>query len=271
MLTEFFAGDRSIYPAVKRSLFNTWYQFVTKLDKEALMVFMNYGYANLHSDAEAIALKVADEKNRYCIQLYHHVAGAIDLNGLDVLEIGCGRGGGSSYIMRYLQPKSMISVDLADKAIEFCNKHHTLPGLSFMHADAESLPFADNTFDAILNVEASPGYGHMEHFVSEVSRLLRPNGHFLFADFRGKDKVDTLRKQLVSSGLKLLKEVKIGPNVLKALDLDNERKLSLIQQKVPKIVSKPFQLFAGVQGTTIYEAFRTGAYDYRSFVLHKEG
>src|SRR5437016_14665802 len=93
-----------------------------------------------------------------------YVAGSIDLKGLDVLEVGCGRGGGASYIMRYLKPKSMTGVDIAEKAIAFCKRYHTVEGLSFRYGDAESLPFDNNTFDVIVNIESSQCYGSIPRF-----------------------------------------------------------------------------------------------------------
>ena len=63
---------------------------------------MNYGWASLDPTASALTLRPEDEPNRYCIQLYHRVASVVDLCGSDVLEVGCGRGRGASYVMRYL-------------------------------------------------------------------------------------------------------------------------------------------------------------------------
>jgi ubiquinone/menaquinone biosynthesis C-methylase UbiE len=109
----------------------------------------------------------------------------------------------------------------------------------------------------------------MTRFLGEVYRVLRPHGYFLFADHRSPEKVETLREQLRNSHLELLKEERINANVLKALDFDNERKLRLIQQKVPKLLNKSFQEFAGIRGTGLYEDLRTGALEYRSFILRK--
>jgi ubiquinone/menaquinone biosynthesis C-methylase UbiE len=234
------------------------------------MVFMNYGYADFTHSAVEIKLQERDEVNRYCTQLYRHVIGSIDLKGLDVLEVGSGRGGGASYIMRYLQPKSMTGVDIAEKAVAFCNRHHATKGLSFVRGDAEALHFEDATFDVVVNIESSHGYGDIERFFREVYRVLRPGGYFLFADHRHKDKIATLRQQLVESRLVCLKEQKISLNILKALELDNGRKLSLIRQKAPWIVHSSFQAFAAMRGTEMYENFRSGACDYWSFVLYKK-
>ena len=67
---------------------------------------MNYGY-----DAPNLSLKLenADEVERYPIQLYHHVASQSELKDKIVLEVGSGRGGGASYIARYLNPLSITS------------------------------------------------------------------------------------------------------------------------------------------------------------------
>src|SRR6266516_7375220 len=116
----------SISPQLKRSLVRIWYELMSALDKEELLVYMNFGYVDLNPGAKELELRDEDEKSRYCIQMYHHVAGSIDLKGLDVLEVGCGRGGGASYIMRYLKPKSMTGVDIAEKAIAFCNRHYSM-------------------------------------------------------------------------------------------------------------------------------------------------
>jgi Methyltransferase domain len=54
--------------------------------------------------------------------------------------------------------------DLNPNGIAFCQKRHDLPGLDFVHGNAEDLPFDDQSFDAVLNVEAS-------HLLFRVSAL----------------------------------------------------------------------------------------------------
>jgi SAM-dependent methyltransferase len=255
-------------PQVKRFLNRTWYQYLARADKDAHMLFMNYGYADPGPAAAALHLHPADESRRLCIQLYQRVAGAIDLSRKHVLEIGCGRGGGSSYIMRYLCPQSMTGMDIADNAVAFCRNYHEVPGLSFRQGDAEALPLPDQSFDVVVNVESSHCYGSMERFVSEVARVLRPGGFFLFTDHRPSGQLDRLRGQ-VCHQLQLLEEECVTAGVLKALDLDHERKLVLIQQKAPKWLHKQFHVFAATKGSPLYENLRSGAVEYIRFVLQK--
>ncbi len=255
-------------PGARRLIWKKWYKYVNGLDKDADVIFMNYGYSGFSQNA-SIKLKELDEKNRYCIQLYHHVASSISLKNKDLLEIGCGRGGGSFYIMRYLKPKSMASVDFSDEAIKFYKKHYSVKGLSFYCGDAESIPFENNNFDVVINVESSHCYGNIRKFFGEVFRVLRYDGYFLFADFRAKENIDSVRNQLKSAGFKIIKEENINKNVIKSLDADHERKSNIINQKVPRMLHWIFLKFAGAKGSAIYDSFKNGEETYFNFVLKK--
>ncbi|SIG06667.1 Probable methyltransferase [Mycobacteroides abscessus subsp. abscessus] len=94
-----------------------------------------------------------------------------------MLEVGCGHGGGASYLVRALQPASYTGMDLNPDGISFCRRRHDLPGLEFVQGDAEDLPFPDESFDAVINVESSHLYPHFPVFLTEVARVLRPGGN----------------------------------------------------------------------------------------------
>ena len=104
---------------------------------------MNYGYASQYRTLE---LKKEDELERYPIQLYHYVASLSNIENNTVLEIGSGRGGGASYIARYLEPLSITGVDISDDAISLCNEIYEIPNLNFVVGDAENIPFPDNMY-----------------------------------------------------------------------------------------------------------------------------
>ena len=95
---------------------------------------MNYGYASKDLNLE---LKKEDTHNRYPIYLYHHVASQIDLNNKKVLEIGSCRGGGASYIARYMNPSQIICLDISSSAVKNCNDHYQqIDNLSFVVGDS---------------------------------------------------------------------------------------------------------------------------------------
>ncbi|MEZ4656921.1 MAG: class I SAM-dependent methyltransferase [Caldilineaceae bacterium] len=249
----------------RRILWKYWYPYLTRLTKDTSLVFLNYGYI----DDCSINLQRADETNRLYIQLYHHVVGAIDLTGLDVMEVSCGHGGGASYVTRYLHPKAMLGVDRNPSAIEFCRNHHAVKDLAFVQGDAEALQFDSHSYDAIINIEASHCYGNMAQFLKEVNRLLRPGGYFLYADFRTQAGYAMLSEHLMRSGLKIIKKENITSNVLQAMEIDDPSKRQLIQQLAPGILRKPVARFAGVKGSNIFNAFASEEMIYVSYVLRK--
>src|SRR5437588_12232993 len=106
--------------------------------------FISYGYADIDPSTKELKLGDGESANRFCIQLYHHVAGAVDLSGKDVVEVGSGRGGGASYIARHFKPRSMLGLDLSDKAVDFCNQNYAIDTLSFRQGDADNLPLSDS-------------------------------------------------------------------------------------------------------------------------------
>jgi SAM-dependent methyltransferase len=255
------------FAPIKKLLWRWWYEFLAGLHRTGDWSFMNYGYAAIPADP--IALDASDEANRYSVQLYHAAINGVNLANLRVLEVGSGRGGGAAYIKRYHKPAEMVGVDFSAKAVALCNDVYRIPGLRFVLGDAENLPFGDNAFDAVINVESSHCYGSVGAFLNQVRRVLRPGGYFLYADFRGQEKMETWRQQIRDSGLLLIHETDITANVVAALDADDERKTQLINKLVPKLLLSSFKDFSGVKGSVIYTEFRAGVTPYLRFVLQK--
>ena len=251
------------YPSL---VFRALYQYLDKLDKHRQVIFMNYGYSE---PGIVIPLDERDEKNRYSVQLYHHLAEMTDLRNKDVVEVGSGRGGGLAYISRKFCPASAIGVDLEKSAVAFSNKFHQYPNLTFITGNAQKLPLKDNTCDALFNVESSHRYRSVECFLNEVHRVLRPGGYFLFTDFRDSHKWPDLIALLNKSGFIVVEERDISSNVLHSLELDSERRMSLVKKYAPRILQKEILNFTGSKGTATYDCFLTGKFKYKSLKLRK--
>jgi SAM-dependent methyltransferase len=253
----------------KRLLWRGWYQFLATRYRDPDWTFMNYGYRAPDGAAEAPAprLAPADEPDRSCIQLYDVVARGAPVAGRTLLEIGCGRGGGAAYVARALAPARVVPVDLSPGAIALCSARFTAPNLSFQVGDAERLPFPDGSFDVVLNVESSHCYGRFDLFLREVRRVLRPGGHFLYADFRPRADVAAWRGALSAAGFAVAAERDLRPGVVAALDADDGFKRELIGRIVDRPLLGIFREFAGVRGSALNDALRSGAFEYRAFAL----
>ena len=192
------------------------------------------------------------------------------LVGKNIVEVGSGRGGGARFISENYPIKGFIGLDLSSKNIEFCNGvHENTPKLSFTKGDAENLPLPDNSVDIVLNVESSHCYPDFEKFIQQVSRILRKNGHFIFADFRPPEKLYEVEEVFKRNGLKLISKADITKNVLMALDYDSDKRISFIKRFTPKFIFPIMKIFSGVRGTLLYNKFQHKKLYYFHYILSK--
>ena len=252
---------------IRRAIWRLWYPFLTRRLRGEEVLFLNYAYEE--EPPMGIPLAPGDEPNRACIQLYHHIATQVELHGKDVLEVSCGHGGGASYLTRTLQPKKYTALDLNPVGINFCKQHHQVDGLNFIQGDAENLPFEPSTFDAVINVEASHCYLNFPRFLAEVARVLRPGGHFLYADFRFSERLAEWENAIAAAPLKILRTRNINAEVLRGMNRNSPRSQDLIARHLPKFLHSLGADFAGVKGSRIHNALGNGELSYRSFCFEK--
>jgi ubiquinone/menaquinone biosynthesis C-methylase UbiE len=255
--------------ATSKRLFRYWYPWMTRrLGSQGDVVFLNWGYEE--DPPLGLPLDAADETNRYSIQLYHQVASQVDLRGKKVLEVSCGHGGGASYIMRTMHPASYTGLDFNSAAVDFCKKRHQIAGLDFVQGDAENLPFPDGSFDAVINVEASHIYPNVSRFFSEVARVLRPGGHFLYTDFISRANLPGNDAALAKSPLRMVSERIIDEQVLRGLKANSPRSNELIDRHLPTALRRFGREFAVVEGSMFFKDLERGELSYRIYCLARD-
>jgi SAM-dependent methyltransferase len=254
-------------PAVRKLIWRFWYPYLTRRLRADDVLFLNYAFET--EPPVGLPLAAEDEINRYCIQLYHHVATQAELRGKDVLEVSCGHGGGASYLSRTCAPRSYTGLDLNPAGIAFCRERHRVPGLDFVRGDAGKLPHPDASLDVVVNVEASHCYPDFAAFVREVARVLRPGSRFVYADFRFTDEVDAWESALAGGGLRKLQQREINREVLRGMDANAARSEKLITRHLPKFLHSLGRDFAGIPGSRIHAALAEGRLSYRSYAFVK--
>ena len=257
----------------------TFYRLLaTYFGPEASWHFMNYGFDSGHFRAHPLDLRPEDDPDRLCIQLYNHLLSPLPIAGTDVLEVGCGRGGGAAYIARDLRARRMVGIDLCHKSVKICETNHHDEHIAFLTGDAQRLPFRDASFDIVVNVESSHAYPSMTDFLEEVQRVLRPGGFFVFADLRwdAPSSASTpprgmplLHQQLADCGLAVVHESDLSSGVLQARTADDQRQRTSIRQLVPPGLRAAFAELAGLPGTAMYRRLAERDLIYWSSVLQK--
>jgi fatty-acid O-methyltransferase len=246
-------------------MYKTMYAYLSRHADDDV-VFLNCAYEQ--NPPMALPLDPGDEPHRYPIQLYHATAtqnGA--LTGKQILEVGCGHGGGASYLTRTLRPASYIGLDLNADGIEFCRHRHQVPGLEFIQGHAENLPFPSESFDAVINVESSHCYPHFDRFLSEVRRVLRPGGTLLYTDVRLWFQFDQWEAELNGAGMRIISEGEINAEVLRGMQLNTPQWEAVWDRYAPRVVRSVGH--APVQGETLYREIESGNQSYRMYCLTK--
>jgi SAM-dependent methyltransferase len=107
-----------------------------------------------------------------------------DLRDQRVLEIGCGNGVQSAYIIENYEPASVVAVDLSRANIAIARDRAAYPGrLDFLLDDAQELAhIEDSSVDTVINIESAFHYADKGRFLAQIRRALKPNGRFLVAD-----------------------------------------------------------------------------------------
>ena len=96
--------------------------------------------------------------------------------GLNVLEVGCGLGTDGAQFAK--AGANYTGIDLTDAAVELARKRFDLFGLhgKFQAADAENLPFEDNSFDLVYSHGVLHHTPDTRQAIREIHRVLVPGG-----------------------------------------------------------------------------------------------
>ncbi len=105
-----------------------------------------------------------------------------------ILDAGCGLGTSSRYMAKKRPDACFYNVTITPWQIQKGEKMNKKAGLgeqiSMLLADFQKLPLADESFDASFALESSCYADGMDkkRFITEMHRVLRPNGRLVVAD-----------------------------------------------------------------------------------------
>jgi ubiquinone/menaquinone biosynthesis C-methylase UbiE len=177
-------------------------------------------------------LKDGDEPWRHQVLLYLHLLNCARNHAcwpafaeVDLLEVGCGRGGGISAMKRYYPFKRAVGIDLHPGHVAFCAARHRSVGVEFIQADALDLPFKPESFDLITNVESAHYYPDTQGFLCEVSRVLKRDGIC----------------EIIAIGLRPAYRADITARVRSACEIDSERFRNLFAGEKAEFLRRIFE------------------------------
>jgi ubiquinone/menaquinone biosynthesis C-methylase UbiE len=121
------------------------------------------------------------------------------------LEIGCGNGDLAARIFDGLMPARYVATDLDTRQLEVARRHlsqhypNGIPAtLELQTADMLQLPFPEASFDTVLAYtvlhhasEEHRDFGNVPRALTEIGRVLRPEGSLVYEEIFLKDKIRT--------------------------------------------------------------------------------
>ncbi|AEW95947.1 MULTISPECIES: class I SAM-dependent methyltransferase [Streptomycetaceae] len=137
----------------------------------------------------------------YFLALREVPLGLDEYAGKSVLEVGCGLGEGLNFLSRLVPGAELTGLDLSTAAIDRAKARLSRSGgLTFVHGDAENLPFEDDSLDVVVNIESSHTYPDFERFLAEVARVLKPGGWLTHIDTFTTGRYELLTRLKKESG-----------------------------------------------------------------------
>jgi SAM-dependent methyltransferase len=241
---------------------------------DAYVQFFNWGYLPVEGFPNDWPGSLpAAMLDRHAVRLVLELIGPIGVDGRDVLDVGCGRGGTLATLAARFAPRSLVGVDLNAMSITHCRQAHADPRLRFFQGDAEDLAFGDGSFDLITNIESSNAYPHIDRFYREVNRVLRPGGHFAYTDLLQPDQFVHARHFLSANGFALEADRDITANVLAA-----RREAAKVQLRAFNAddagTTDPthaalMRYFLAPEGSEFFDSIDDGRFEYRILRFRK--
>jgi len=257
---------------MRRLTWKTFYNLVATHVPSDQVKVMNCGYKALRSE-EDIDIPDECQGEKFSYQLYHYVSTGLgskkSLEGLHVLDVGSGRGGGLQYVAKYLKPTSAVGLDLSKGQVLFSKKHCVNTNLMFAQGNAERMPVKDSCVDVVICIESSHCFSDFNSFMAEVSRVLVKGGHLFFADMRYKDELAALDGMFRASQMTLVRKHDITDHVVGALEDDAERRQMLIKKLCPIWLRPMMKHFAAAPNSTVFDSLKTRERKYLAYDLVK--
>ncbi|MBU2965068.1 malonyl-ACP O-methyltransferase BioC [Amphritea sp. 2_MG-2023] len=110
-----------------------------------------------------------------------------------VMDLGCGTGYFAPLLAEKFKPQQLICLDLAQGMLAYAREHRATPNALWLCGDAENLPLADSSIDLIFSSLAIQWCEDLPSLFSEVARVLKPGGRFLFSTL-GPDTLYEIRE-----------------------------------------------------------------------------
>ena len=158
------------------------YEFLYSLSPARSNKFFNGGYLPLAPDFRRLP-EFKDEQ--HCAMMYHFVAEThvadLGLHPREVLDVGCGQGGGLFYLSSLFPDAQFTGTDRNGTVVRLARRNNAQrTNVNVTRGSGSELRFPPKSFDLVLSVGA-PTYFPLSKYISEAARIVTPGGIISFS------------------------------------------------------------------------------------------
>lgn len=132
--------------------------------------YLNFGY---WYEETSIQLQACENLMEKLLALLPEKKGSI-------LDVACGKGATTAYLLKNYSSEQVTGINISDAQLAAARGN--APGCRFLNMNATEMTFADNSFEAIISVEAVFHFYTRELFFKEALRVLKPGGYLVLSD-----------------------------------------------------------------------------------------
>jgi ubiquinone/menaquinone biosynthesis C-methylase UbiE len=105
-----------------------------------------------------------------------------------ILDAGCGFGAMCMVLAGEFSDCEVVGIDLSVPLLEYAkdtlSREPIEERVKFEKGDVEKMPFEDNSFDVVFNVNMVHWVGEPVSMLNEIDRILKPEGYLFIKDLR---------------------------------------------------------------------------------------
>ena len=112
-----------------------------------------------------------------------------------VLELACGRGGFADFVAAETGA-DVLGVDISRAQLRYARRHKR-PNLNFLHYDIMKIDELDETFDAVVFMDADVYLPDKKAAVERIGRVMNPGARFLLVAWCKREGLNVLQEETV--------------------------------------------------------------------------
>ncbi len=114
-----------------------------------------------------------------------------------VLDVGCGTGRLIPFLCQTVGAEGLVvGSDFSDEMLRIAKKNYWQKKLFFLQADAQKLPFRENSFEAVICLALFPHLPDKLSALKEFRRILKPKKALYIAHFMSRQEVNSFHSQI---------------------------------------------------------------------------